>query len=402
MIEYSRKGDVIMTDFLLKHFVPGYPDKADTPAIRTKCGVFAGIVGIICNALLCAFKFFSGIISGSVAISADAVNNLSDASSSIITLLGFRIASKPADDEHPYGHGRSEYLSGLAVSVIIIIIGAGMVRSSIEKIIDPSPISGGVLPLIILLVSIAVKLWMAAFNHRLGKTIASKTLEATASDSRNDVISTAAVFVSTLLQMKFGWHLDGWMGLGVAIFILWNGWGLINDSIAPILGQTPDPELVKHICSVIKSYPQIIGIHDLIIHDYGPGRQFASLHVEISADEDVLESHDVIDRIERRFLKEDGLHVVIHYDPVIIGDAETEEAKKIFSDAAKSYDDRLSIHDLRIVPGTTHTNIVFDLIVPRELDDKTKEIKKYLSEIASEHNSKWICVITSEHSFTGI
>jgi cation diffusion facilitator family transporter len=391
-----------MTDFLLRHFIKGYPEKADTPAVRTKCGVFAGIVGILCNVLLCAFKFFSGIISGSVAISADAINNLSDASSSIITLLGFRIASKPADDEHPYGHGRSEYLSSLAVSVIILIIGAGMVRSSIEKIINPSEISEDFLPLIILAVSIVVKLWMASFNHRLGKAISSKTLEATASDSRNDVISTAAVFVSTLLQMKFGWHLDGWMGLFVAVFILWNGWGLIQDSIAPILGQMPDPELVKHISSVIKSYPQILGIHDLIVHDYGPGRQFASLHVEISADADVLESHDIIDRIERRFLKEDGLHVVIHYDPVVVGDAETEKAKKILSDAAKAYDERLSIHDLRIVPGTTHTNIVFDLTVPRELDSKTKEIKSYLSEIASEHNRKWMCVITSEHSFTGI
>lgn len=391
-----------MTEFLLKHFIKGYPDSVDSPEVRTKCGVLAGLTGIICNVLLCVFKFFSGIISGSVAISADAVNNLSDASSSIITLLGFRIASKPADDEHPYGHGRSEYLSGLAVSVIILIIGAGMVRSSIEKIITPAPISGGMLPLIILAVSIVVKLWMSSFNHRLGKAISSKALEATAADSRNDVISTSAVLVSTLLQMVFGWQFDGWIGLGVAVFILWNGWGLIQESIAPILGQLPDPELVEHISSVIKSYPQILGIHDLIVHDYGPGRQFASLHVEISADDDVLESHDVIDQIERRFLNEDGIHVVIHYDPVVTGDAETDEAKRILSAAAKAYDERLSIHDLRIVPGTTHTNIVFDLIVPHELDPKIKEIKEGLSKAASAHNSKWICVITSEHSFTNI
>lgn len=390
-----------MTEFLLKHFISGYPASAATAGGRAKCGVLAGIIGIICNILLCVFKFFSGIISGSVAISADAVNNLSDASSSIITLLGFRIASKPADEEHPYGHGRSEYLSGLAVSVIILIIGAGMVRSSIEKIVSPEPINSGLLPVIILAVSIAVKLWMAAFNKRVGKLISSKALEATAADSRNDVISTSAVLVSTILQIVFGWQFDGWIGLGVAAFILWNGWGLIQESIAPILGQTPDPELVRHISNVVKSYPQILGIHDLIVHDYGPGRQFASLHVEISADDDVLKSHDVIDQIERRFLKEDGLHVVIHYDPVVTGDAETDEARKIISAAAKTYDDRLSIHDLRIVPGDTHTNVVFDLIVPHDLDHDVKKIKAYLSDAASKHNSKWMCVITSEHSFAG-
>ena len=390
-----------MTEFLLKHFISGYPASATTAGGRAKCGVLAGIIGIICNILLCVFKFFSGIISGSVAISADAVNNLSDASSSIITLLGFRIASKPADEEHPYGHGRSEYLSGLAVSVIILIIGTGMVRSSIEKIISPEPINSGLLPVIILAVSIAVKLWMAAFNKRVGKLISSKALEATAADSRNDVISTGAVLVSTILQMSFGWQFDGWIGLGVAAFILWNGWGLIQESIAPILGQTPDPELVRHISKVVKSYPQILGIHDLIVHDYGPGRQFASLHVEISADDDVLKSHDVIDQIERRFLKEDGLHVVIHYDPIVTGDAETDEARKIISAAAKAYDDRLSIHDLRIVPGDTHTNVVFDLIVPHDLDHDVKKIKAYLSDAASKHNSKWMCVITSEHSFAG-
>jgi cation diffusion facilitator family transporter len=391
-----------MTKFLLRHFVPGYPESVNTVSGRSSCGILAGITGIVCNLLLCVFKFFSGVISGSVAISADAVNNLSDASSSIITLLGFRIASKPADEEHPYGHGRSEYLSGLAVSVIILIIGAGMVRSSIEKIISPSAISGGILPVLILAVSIVVKLWMASFNMHIGRLISSKALEATAADSRNDVISTGAVLASTILQMITGWQFDGWIGLCVAAFILWNGWGLIQDSIAPILGQMPDPELVKHINNVVKSYPQILGIHDLIVHDYGPGRQFASLHVEISADADVLKSHDVIDRIERRFLEEDGIHVVIHYDPVVTDDEETNEARNVLSSAARSIDRRLSIHDLRIVPGTTHTNIVFDLIVPRDMDPRIKEIKELLSQAASKHNNKWICVITSEHSFTNI
>ena len=389
-----------MTEFLLKRFISGYPDSVGDPAVRSKCGNLAGIVGIVCNTLLCAFKFFAGMITGSVAISADAVNNLSDASSSIITLLGFRIASKPADDDHPYGHGRTEYLSGLAVSILILFIGLQLVRSSVEKILNPSPIDAGALSIIILAVSILIKFWMAAFNVRVGKLINSQTLMATAADSRNDVISTGAVLIATLLQMIFGWQLDGWIGLCVAAFILWNGWGLVQESIAPLLGQAPDPELVKHIAEVTKSYPEVLGIHDLMVHDYGPGRQFASLHAEMDASEAVLKSHDVIDKIEKRFLEKDGLHVVIHFDPVVTGDAETEDAKRIITQAASNIDKRLNVHDLRIVPGDTHTNVVFDLIIPRDLDSKTNEIKSMISNAAKEHDPKWICVITSEHSFT--
>ena len=390
-----------MTELLLKRFVPGYPAGLDTPAGRTRAGNLAGAVGILCNALLCAFKFFAGMVTGSVAISADAVNNLSDASSSVITLLGFRIAARPADDEHPYGHGRTEYLSGLAVSVLILLIGAELVRSSIGKILHPAPIEAGWLPVAILAVSIGVKLWMAAFNRTVGRLIASSALEATAADSRNDVISTGAVLLATLLQMAFGWQLDGFIGLGVAAFILWSGWGLVQDSIAPLLGQAPDPALVHHIADVTLSYPGVLGIHDMIVHDYGPGRQFASLHVEMAASADVLESHDTIDQIERRFLEEDGLHVVIHYDPVVTGDAETAEARETLSAAAKALDPRLTIHDLRIVPGTTHTNVVFDLVVPRELDPKVKELKAALARAAAEHDPKWLCVITAEHGYTG-
>ena len=389
-----------MTEFLLSRFVKGYPEVND-PQVRARCGNLAGLVGICCNLLLSAGKFLAGLLTGSVAISADAVNNLSDASSSIITLLGFRLAARPADDEHPYGHGRTEYLSGLAVSVMILLIGAELAKTSIQKILSPEPITTGMVSILILAASILVKFWMAAFNRHVGRLIRSSTLEATAADSRNDVISTGAVLIATLLQMQFGWNLDGYMGLAVAAFILWSGWGLVKDSIAPLLGQTPDPELVRHIADVTLSYPGVLGIHDMIVHDYGPGRQFASLHAEMAASADVLESHDTIDRIEKYFLEQEGLHVVIHYDPIVTDDSETGEAREFFAAEAKKLDPRLSIHDLRMVPGTTHTNVIFDLVLPRELDSRTFELKHALQEAAQRKNPLWLCVITAENSFTG-
>lgn len=389
-----------MTEFLLSRFVKGYPEVND-PQVRARCGNLAGLVGICCNLLLSAGKFLAGLLTGSVAISADAVNNLSDASSSIITPLGFRLAARPADDEHPYGHGRTEYLSGLAVSVMILLIGAELAKTSIQKILSPEPITTGMVSILILTASILVKFWMAAFNRHVGRLIRSSTLEATAADSRNDVISTGAVLIATLLQMQFGWNLDGYMGLAVAAFILWSGWGLVKDSIAPLLGQTPDPELVRHIADVTLSYPGVLGIHDMIVHDYGPGRQFASLHAEMAASADVLESHDIIDRIEKYFLEQEGLHVVIHYDPIVTDDSETGEAREFFAAEAKKLDPRLSIHDLRMVPGTTHTNVIFDLVLPRELDSRTSELKHALQEAAQRKNPLWLCVITAENSFTG-
>lgn len=389
-----------MTEFLLSRFVKGYPEVND-PQVRARCGNLAGLVGICCNLLLSAGKFLAGLLTGSVAISADAVNNLSDASSSIITLLGFRLAARPADDEHPYGHGRTEYLSGLAVSVMILLIGAELAKTSIQKILSPEPITTGMVSILILAASILVKFWMAAFNRHVGRLIRSATLEATAADSRNDVISTGAVLIATLLQMQFGWNLDGYMGLAVAAFILWSGWGLVKDSIAPLLGQTPDPELVRHIADVTLSYPGVLGIHDMIVHDYGPGRQFASLHAEMAASADVLESHDTIDRIEKYFLEREGLHVVIHYDPIVTDDSETGEAREFFAAEAKKLDPRLSIHDLRMVPGTTHTNVIFDLVLPRELDSRAPELKHALQEAAQRKNPLWLCVITAENSFTG-
>lgn len=388
-----------MTEFLLKHFVKGYPDTS-RPAVRTRCGNLAGTVGIVCNVLLCAGKFLAGFLSGSLAISADAVNNLSDASSSVIALLGFRIAAKPADDEHPYGHGRTEYLAGLAVSVMILLIGLELVKTSVGKIMAPEPIQAGLVPLAVLVVSILVKLWMAAFNRQVGKQIGSSVLEATAADSRNDVIATSAVLVATLAQMIFGWQLDGWIGLAVAAFILYSGWGLVKEAIAPLLGQAPDPEMVRHILEVTRSYPGVLGIHDLIVHDYGPGRQFASLHVEMAASQDVLASHDVIDQIERRFLEQEGLHVIIHYDPIVTDNNEVGEAREYLAKQVKRLDPRLTIHDLRVVPGETHTNLIFDLVVPHGFEMPECRLKSEVQAMAQSKNPKWQCVVTLENSYT--
>lgn len=388
-----------MTEFLLKHFVKGYPDTS-SPAVRTRCGNLAGTVGIVCNVLLCAGKFLAGFLSGSLAISADAVNNLSDASSSVIALLGFRIAAKPADDEHPYGHGRTEYLAGLAVSVMILLIGLELVKTSVGKIMAPEPIQAGLVPLAVLVVSILVKLWMAAFNRQVGKQIGSSVLEATAADSRNDVIATSAVLVATLAQMIFDWQLDGWIGLAVAAFILYSGWGLVKEAIAPLLGQAPDPEMVRHILEVTRSYPGVLGIHDLIVHDYGPGRQFASLHVEMAASQDVLASHDVIDQIERRFLEQEGLHVIIHYDPIVTDNNEVGEAREYLAKQVKRLDPRLTIHDLRMVPGETHTNLIFDLVVPHGFEMPECRLKSEVQAMAQSKNPKWQCVVTLENSYT--
>lgn len=388
-----------MTEFLLKHFVKGYPDTS-SPAVRTRCGNLAGTVGIVCNVLLCAGKFLAGFLSGSLAISADAVNNLSDASSSVIALLGFRIAAKPADDEHPYGHGRTEYLAGLAVSVMILLIGLELVKTSVGKIMAPEPIQAGLVPLAVLVASILVKLWMAAFNRQVGKQIGSSVLEATAADSRNDVIATSAVLVATLAQMIFGWQLDGWIGLAVAAFILYSGWGLVKEAIAPLLGQAPDPEIVRHILEVTRSYPGVLGIHDLIVHDYGPGRQFASLHVEMAASQDVLASHDVIDQIERRFLEQEGLHVIIHYDPIVTDNNEVGEAREYLAKQVKRLDPRLTIHDLRMVPGETHTNLIFDLVVPHGFEMPECRLKSEVQAMAQSKNPKWQCVVTLENSYT--
>ena len=390
-----------MTNFLIKRFIKDYENIQKT-SVRSAYGKLSGVVGIVCNVLLCAVKLAAGLISGSVAITADAVNNLSDASSSIISLLGFKLAERPADDEHPYGHGRYEYLSGLMVALLIMIIGVELLKSSVDKILHPERVMFSVATACVLLFSIVLKLWMAFFNTKMGKTINSGTLEATAADSRNDVITTSAVLIAAIASKFTNVELDGFMGAAVALFILYSGFGLVKDTLDPILGKAPEPETVKAIKEKILSYPGVLGTHDLMVHDYGPGRQFASVHVEMAAESDVLESHDVIDNIERDFLKNDGIHILVHYDPISASDSETSELRNWIAEKIKEIDSRLTIHDLRIAKGKTHTNVIFDCVVPYDTGIEEKEIKKRINNMVQENYPDHFCVITIDRSYAPI
>lgn len=390
-----------MTNWLIKTFIKDY-HKTEDRNVRILYGKFSSWVGIFCNILLFIGKLIAGTISGSVSIIADAVNNLSDASSSIISLFGFKLSSRPADEEHPFGHGRYEYLSGLMVSFLIMVIGLELFQTSIEKIIHPTDVHFHIFICVIMLASIAVKLWMAAFNRKIGKLIHSQTLIATAADSRNDVISTTAVLLAAIISHFTHLNLDGIMGLGVAIFILYSGFGLTKETLDPLLGKAPDPEFVKAIKTKILSYPGILGTHDLIIHDYGPGRQFASVHVEMAAEEDSLKCHDLIDNIERDFKDEFHLHMIIHYDPIITNDSSVNNLRRWISEEVKKIDPALSIHDLRIVPGTTHTNVIFDCVVPSSIPISDDEIIRFISTAVSEKYPGYICIITIDSSFAAI
>ena len=368
--------------------------------VRSAYGKAASFMGIGANALLFAGKLIAGALSGSVAIMADAVNNLSDASSSIVSLLGFKLADKPADADHPYGHGRFEYLSGLMVAVMILVIGVELLKSSVEKIVSPTPVAMSAVTVVVLAGSIAVKLWMMAMNRRIGRKIDSKTLIATADDSRNDVVATSAVLIAMVIGQATGLMLDGWMGAAVAVFILVSGFGLVRDTVDPMLGAMPSREQVEAIRAKLMSYPGVLGTHDLMVHDYGPGRQFASVHLEMDAKEDPIASHDIIDGIERDFLEQEKLHLVIHYDPVVTDDPRVAVMRGVVSRIAREIDPRMTIHDLRIVPGVTQVKVVFDCVVPYDTTLTRQEIQERICrEVAADYPG-YDCVITLEHSYS--
>lgn len=387
-----------MTEWLIRRFVKNHED-VENARVRTAYGTFASVVCIVCNIVLCTAKGAIGAIAGSVAIVADSLNNLSDASSNIISLFGFKLASKPADAKHPYGHGRFEYLSGLAVAVLILVIGVELVRSSFEKIISPEPVEFNIAIVVVLTLSILVKLWMALFNKRIGARINSSTLIATAADSRNDVIATAAVLASTLVSEFAGVNLDGWAGLAVGAFIVYSGIELIRDTVDPLLGKAPDPEFVQHIYDKITSYPGVLDTHDLIVHDYGPGRRFASAHVEMAAEMDPLKSHDIIDNIEEAFQEEENILLVLHYDPIVTSDAAIGDLRRWIAENIRRIDQRLTIHDLRIVPGPTHTNVIFDVLRPQGLALDNEELADRVSRIVKEHEPHAVCKITVDDSY---
>ena len=388
-----------MITLLSKWLIP-HRDQVDEPAVRQAYGTLCGTVGIALNLLLFAGKFFAGTISGSIAITADAFNNLSDASSNIVSLLGFRLASRPADEGHPYGHGRYEYLAGLFVAVLVCAVGINLILESVTKIIKPSPTAYTLVSLAALVLSMLVKFWMAAFNRALGNRIDSETLIATAQDSKNDVITSGSVLMAALISQTTGFDLDGWAGLGVGIFICISGMGLVRDAISPLLGQAPDPKLVQAIRDKIMSYPQVLGTHDLMVHDYGPGHQFASLHVELPAEQDPLEAHDLIDNIERDFLKNDRLLVTIHYDPIVTSDAAVGVLRARLTEKLRQLDPALSLHDLRIVPGRTHTNVLFDLVLPAGYAGDKVELLEQLEQFIKEQDTAYSCIIKVEQSYT--
>lgn len=383
-----------MTNLLVRLFVKN-SDRVEEPTVRGAYGTMAGIVGIVCNLILFAAKLVIGTISRSVSITADAVNNLSDASSSIVTLIGFRLAQKPEDAEHPYGHARIEYLSGLAVAALILIIGVQLAKSSVEKILHPEAVEFSVALVVVLVLSIGVKLWMALFNWSLGKRISSTSLIATAADSRNDVISTSAVLVAAIVAQISGLNLDGYIGFLVAIFILYSGVEIAKETISPLLGAPADEELVKTVQYGVLHYDdRVLGVHDLMVHDYGPGQTFASIHVEVDRNEDVMEIHNMIDNIERMFLQEHRIHLTIHYDPVVTDDAEVSRMKERVKEKLQEIDPRLSFHDFRMVVGPEHTNLIFDVVVPYEMRCRETELQQQLEESIQEPGKQYYLVLT--------
>ena len=392
-----------MIQFLIKTFIKNH-EKTEDRTVRTAYGNLACIVSVVCNLLLAGGKIAVGVLTGSVAVTADGMNNLSDASSNIVSLLGFKLGARPADSEHPYGHARYEYLAGLAVSVMILVIGVELLKESFEKVLHPTPVQFGWLPVVVLLASILVKLWMSLLNRRIGRTIQSETLIATAADARNDVVATGAVLIASVLTYLTGIdRIDGIMGLGVAAFILYSGIQLVRDTIDPLLGAAPDPELVEYIEKKALGYPGVLGVHDLMIHDYGPGNRLVSFHIEMDASGDVMKSHDVIDNIERDLLVQDGMIATIHYDPVVTGNPHTEEIRTFLQQEVARLDPRANVHDLRIVPGPSHTNVIFDCAVPAEyVTDKQHRGVTLVNELRTAVQQRWpdhFCVIKLEPDY---
>lgn len=383
-----------MTQLLLRLFITDYPDLS-APDVRSAVGKLAGRVGILCNTLLFIGKLIAGIVSGSVAIIADALNNLSDASSSIVTLVGFRLAEKPADEDHPYGHARYEYLAGLAVAAIIIIIGVELAKTSVNKTIHPSAVSFTLLTAIILLLSMTVKLWMMRFNQTLGEAIHSTTLKATAIDSRNDVLATGAVLLAAILQHLTTWQIDGFVGLAVAIFILYSGVQLALETISPLLGESTSPELRNLIVDYISSDPRVLGYHDLMVHDYGPNNRFATLHVEMDQRIDPLLCHSIIDDLERECLKSHGIHLVIHHDPLVVDDPDLNRMHKSVEQILRQISPELKTHDFRMCKTPTHTNLIFDISLPADFIGQEKRIQNRIEQALSlKENTTIYTVIT--------
>ena len=388
----------MLTKWLVKTFVKR-PEDTDDERVRYTYGRLAGAAGLTANVLLFAAKLAIGALSGSVAILADAFNKLSDAGSSIVTLVGFKLSSAPPDAEHPFGHGRMEYLSALGVAALIMAAGFELFLSAVDKIRHPALPEFGVLTIVVLALAIAVKLWMALFYKKIGNTIRSEALKASCADSRNDVICTGVVLLTSLIGWLSGVAIDGYVGLLVALFVIWSGFTVIKETVSPLLGQAPDPEMVQDIKNTVMAHPGIIGVHDLMIHNYGPGRLVLSLHAEVSCHEDMMRSHDLIDCVERELSRKYRAIACIHMDPVDSGNEEVEALKITVETILEDIDPRLTMHDFRVVFGETHTNLIFDVVAPFDFKDEAS-VKAELQRRVTVVNPHLFTVVTVEHSFT--
>ena len=388
-----------MTDFLVKHFIKEY-EHTEKVSVRTAYGVLASIVGIFCNILLFIVKFIVGLTVHSVSVMADAFNNLSDAGSSLISFVGVKIASKPADEEHPFGHGRMEYISALVVSFLVLEVGFTFLKDSIHKIKSPEILNFQMVSILILILSIGVKLWLGLFNRKLGRKIDSKVMIAMFTDSMGDVLTTSATILSLLFFHFTKINIDGFIGIGVALVVMWAGIGIAKDTLEPLLGEAVDPENYKRIKNFVESYDGIIGSHDLIVHNYGPNRSMASIHAEVPNNADITESHEIIDRIERDAIENLGIFLVVHMDPIEIEDEHILNIRNTTVALIQEIDPACSIHDFRVVDGKHQINLIFDLVVPRDYaKEKQNEVERLLCEKLKEQDTRYEFVITVEHNF---
>ena len=391
-----------MTEFLIRKLIKNSENVQDVQ-VRTRYGVVASTVGIICNVLLFAGKFLAGVVMHSIAVTADAFNNLSDAASSIISFVGMKMASKPADKNHPFGHGRIEYIAAFIVAFLVIEVGFTFFKSSIQKIIHPEAIAFELVPFIILGVSVLVKIWLGMFNKKLGGKINSKVLEATAADCIGDVAVTAATMAAILVGLFFKINIDGIAGLLVSLVVMWAGINIAKDTLEPLIGEAIDPELCEQIITMVEGYDGILGTHDLIVHNYGPNKSMASVHAEVPRDVDIETSHEIIDRIEREVSKKLGIFLVIHMDPVETRDQELLKAKKQVHQVLAGIDEQITFHDFRMVNGENQINLIFDVVMPYSYSgDRQNELLSTIINKVKEVDSRYECVITVDKSFVGI
>jgi len=387
-----------MITLLTKLFIKDR-DRTGDPAVRQQYGMLCGFCGILLNVLLFGGKFFAGSISGSIAITADAFNNLSDAGSSLITLIGFKMAGQKADPGHPFGHGRIEYISGFIVSLVILTMAFDLAKTSIGKILSPEAVAFSPLLIAILFCSILVKLYMALYNRRIGTRIDSAAMRSTAMDSFSDALATAVVLGCTLLSHYTDLHIDGWCGVLVSLFIFYTGINAARDTLSPLLGQAPDPQLVQDIQQTVMSYPHVTGIHDLVVHNYGPGRLMISLHAEVPSNGDILLMHDTIDLIERQLQNDFHCEAVIHMDPIATDDALTAETCRKVCQLLQSIDPAITLHDFRMVSGATHTNLIFDAVVPHRFHLSDEQVCAAIYEKVQKLEGNYFAVVTIDHSF---